>query len=155
MANEIRTKRDAGAFFTITLAGLTAGSARQSTLIQNNLNRPAALIFLQMQTGGTAPATGTVYELFLMRNERTTISYVTDGGGFNDAAITINNAQMLGTIVVNNSANAYFYGDFDTAPLGPLGEYWGIAVRNNTDQTVSATEANFKKGYAYYLPEIQ
>ena len=154
MANEIRTKTDAVANFTISLAGLAAGAARQSTIVANTNNRGAALIYLKIQTGASAPTAGTIYEVYLLRDDGVT-NYRTDGAGATDAAITIVNAQLLGTIVVTNNANAFFYGDFDTAPLGPLGPKWGIAVRNSTDQAIGATEADHVKEYATYLPEIQ
>jgi hypothetical protein len=154
MANEIRTKLDAWANFTITLAALGAGSGRQSTIIANPNKRPAALVNLRIQSGGGAPAAGTIYEIYLLRGDGIP-TYRTDGAGAADAAITIVNAQLMGTIVVTNNANTNFYGDFDTAPLGPLGTEWGIAVKNSTDQAASNVEANHVKEYATYLPEIQ
>jgi len=153
MANEIRTKFDAVANFTITLAGLASAAARQSTIVANATNRGAAVVYLRINSGN-APAAGTIYEIYLLRDDGVT-NYRTDGAGAADAAITIVNAQLLGTIVVTNSANTNFYGDFDTAPLGPLGPKWGIAIRNQTDQAANAVEANHLKEYATYLPEIQ
>jgi hypothetical protein len=154
MANEIRTKFDGLQYFTCTLAGLASGNARQSTIVTNPNARFAALISIRIQTGNVAPTTGTVYELFLIRDDGSG-NYKTDMAGTTDAAITISNAQLIGTIVVNNSANAYFTGDFDTAPLGPLGANWGIAIRNSTDQAIGVTESNMCKEWQYYLPEIQ
>lgn len=153
MPNEIRTKLDAVANFTITLAALASGAARQSTMIANANNRGAALIFLKLQSGN-APAAGTIYEVYLLRADSGG-TYRSDGAGAADAAITIVNAQIMGTIVVTNNANTNFYGDFDTAPLGPLGFTWGIAVKNSTDQALNAAEGNHLKEYATYLPEIQ
>lgn len=153
MANEIKTKLDAWANFTITLASLAAGSARQSTIIANPNKRPAALVNLRIQSGN-APSAGTIYEIYLLRGDGIP-TYRTDGAGAVDAAITIINAQLMGTIVVTNNANTNFYGDFDTAPLGPLGTQWGIAVKNSTDQPMNAAEGNHIKEYATYLPEIQ
>lgn len=153
MANEIQTKLDAWTNFTITLAALAAGSARQSTIIANPNKRPAALVNLRIQSGN-APSAGTIYEIYLLRGDGIP-SYRTDGAGAVDAAITIGNAQLMSTIVVTNNANTNFYGDFDTAPLGPLGTQWGIAVKNSTDQALNATEGNHIKEYATYLPEIQ
>ena len=153
MANEIRTKFDANANFTITLAALASGSARQSTIVANANNRGAAVIYLRIQSGN-APAAGTIYEVYLIRDDGVT-NIRTDNAGAADAAITINNAQILGTLVVTNNANTNFSADFDTAPLGPLGPKWGIAVKNSTDQAMNAVEANHLKEYAYYLPEIQ
>jgi hypothetical protein len=154
MANEIRTKFDAVANFTCSIAGLGIGLSRQSTIVANPDSRGAALIYLRIESGATAPAVGSVYECYLLRDDGVT-NYRTDNAGANDASITITNAQLIGTIVVTNNANTNFYGDFDTAPLGPLGPKWGIAIRNSTDQTINATEANHLKEYAYYLPEVQ
>lgn len=153
MANEIRTKLDAWADFTITLAALAAGAARQSSIVANGNRRPAALINMIIQSGN-APAAGTIYEIYLLRGDGI-VTYRTDGAGAVDAAIVVVNAQLIGTIVVTNNANTKFYGDYDTAPLGPLGTQWGIAVKNSTDQPAGAVEANHTKEYAMYLPEIQ
>jgi hypothetical protein len=154
MANEIRTKFDAVANFTITLSSLASAAARQSTIVANANSRNAAVIYLRIESGGTAPAAGTVYEVYLLRDDGVT-TLRTDNAGPTDAAITIVNAQLIGTIVVTNNLNTYFTADFDTAPLGPLGPKWGIAVKNSTDQVLNATEGNHIKEYAYYLPEIQ
>jgi hypothetical protein len=153
MANEIRTKFDAVGTFTITLSGLASAAARQSSMVANPTNRGAAVVYLIIESAN-APAAGTIYEVYLLRDDGVT-TYRTDGAGAADAAIVIGNAQLLGTMVVTNNANTNFYGDFDTAPLGPLGPKWGIAIRNQTDQAVNATEANHLKEFAYYLPEIQ
>lgn len=154
MANEIRTKFDAVQNFTMTLAGMATNVSRQSTVINNATKRGAALIYLRIRSGANAPTAGTVYECYLIRGDGAG-GYYTDGAGAADAAIVIVNAQLLGTMVVFASANQYFYGDFDTAPLGPLGPTWGIAVKNATDQSLSNTEADHLKEYAYYLPEVQ
>lgn len=157
MANEIRTKNIAKATFTLTLASLANASARQSTLIDNSSNDyPAALIFLKIKSGGTAPTAGKVYEVYLIRgNDPASSDYRSDGAGASDAAITIENAVLLGAIVVTATANKVFYGEFDTAPLGPLGPEWGIAIKNNSGQALNATEADHYKGYSYYVPEVQ
>jgi hypothetical protein len=154
MANEIRTKFDAVANFTITLAGLASTTARQSTIVANANNRGAAVVYLKIQAGAAAPAAGTIYEVYLLRDDGVTV-YRSDNAGAADAAITIVNAQIMGTIVVTNTANGFFFGDFDTAPIGPLGPKWGIAIKNSTDQALGVTEANHVKEFAYYLPEIQ
>lgn len=153
MPNEIRTKFDAVANFTISLASLASGTARQSTIVANANARGAALIYLRIESGN-APAAGTIYELYLIRDDGVTVLR-TDNAAAGDAAITIVNAQLIGTLVVTNNANTNFTGDFDTAPLGPLGPKWGIAVKNSTDQALNAVEANHVKEFAYYLPEIQ
>lgn len=157
MPNQINTKNIAKATFIITLASLANGSARQSTMIDNSTtDYPAAIVSLKIKSGGTGPTAGAVYEVYLLRGDDPSSStYRTDGAGASDAAITIENAQLLGTIVVTNSTNKVFYGEFDTAPLGPLGPEWGIAIKNASGQTLHATEGDHFKGYAYYVPEVQ
>lgn len=153
MASEIRTKPIATANFTITLASLATASARQSTLITNSNNYPAALVYLALKSGAVAPTAGSLYEVYLLRTDLG--SYASDAAGASDAAITIENAQLLGTIVATATANKVFWGEFDTAPLGPLGPKWGIAVKNVTAQTMHATEGDHIKAYVYYVPEAQ
>lgn len=156
MANEIRTKPIAKATFTCTLATLASGSARQSTMVANSSNYPGAIVTMRIKSSASGPTAGTTYEIYLLRGDDASSStYRTDGAGASDAAITIENAQLLGTITVTNTANKNFYGDFDTSPLGPLGPEWGIAVKNNSGQALSGTEGDHLKGYVYYVPEVQ
>jgi len=153
MANEINTKNIAVAAFTLTLASLANGSARQSTLLDNSTtDYPAALIYLRIKSGAAAPTAGNVYEIYLIRGDGTVRD---DGAGATDAAITIENAPLLGTIVVTASTAKNFYGVFDTAPLGPLGPEWGIAVKNASGNALSTTEADHYYKYGYYVPEIR
>ena len=155
MANDIKHAFQTKASFTITLASLASGSARQSTLVTNTSpGYPAALIILKIQSGGTGPTAGAVYEVYLLRADETPTNG-DDGLGASDAAITIENANLLGTIVVTNTTNKNFYGVFDTAPLGPLGPKWGIAIKNSSGQALNATEGNHSKQYIYYNPQIQ
>ena len=157
MANEIKTKNITKATFTLTLASLANASARQSTLIDNSTNDyPAAIVYLKIESGGTAPTAGTLYEVYLIRGDDPASStHRTDAAGATDAAITIENAPILGTIVVTATINKNFYGEFDTAPLGPLGPEWGIAIKNSSGQALNATEGNHFKGYVLYVPEVQ
>lgn len=152
MANEIRTKDIASAAFTITLASLANGSGRQSTLISNSSDYPAAIVYLKITSGGSAPTAGNVYEVYLLRSDGTIAD---DGAGASDAAITIENAPLLGTIVVTANAAKAFYGVFDTSALGPLGPTWGIAVKNSSGQALSTTEGDHDYNYSYYVPEVQ
>lgn len=151
--SEIQTKIDALADFTITLAALASGAGRQSTMVANTNNRPAALIFLDLEVGNPAPAAGTVIEIYLIRG---------DGAGKRDdnaaavnAAYTPVNAPLLGTLVIpaGIAINGQVARFFDTASLGPLGKEFGIGVFNRTGQALGA-DANMTKKYQTYLPEI-
>ena len=151
MAKEIQTKLDGWTGFTITLAALATATARQSTFVTNTLNRPAALIFMKIESGAVAPTAGAIYELYLLRGDGTNR---TDGAGASDAAITIQNAQMFGSLIVTATANAFFADEFDTAPLGMLGTQFGIAVKNVSGQALNGTEGNHLKEYNLYVPNI-
>jgi hypothetical protein len=156
MANAVLTKTDAAATFTLSLASLANGSARQSDVIANSNNRPAAIVYLKIKSGAVAPSAGGTYTVHLIRsNKSSSPDYRSDGAGASDAAITMENARFLGAIVVTATADKVFYGEFDTSPWGPLGPEWGIIVRNGSGQAVSATEADHFKGYVYYYPELQ
>jgi len=134
--------------FNITLSGLGNGTSRQSDLITNSSNYPAALIGLQL-TSGAAPTAGAVYELYLIRANG---SVADDSAGTGDAAITIENAPLLNTLVVTSTGTKAFTNIFDTSTLGPLGSKWGIAVKNSSGQALLATEGSQIKTYQYYSP---
>jgi hypothetical protein len=149
---------------TCTLLSLAAAAARQSTMIDNNANPvsgdgwPAAMVYIRIKSGAAAPTAGKVYEVYLIRGDDVSASRTMgdDALGSTDAAITIENAQLLGTIIVTATASKNFYGVFDTSPLGPLGPNWGIAIKNATDQALSAgAEGDFIKEYMYYVAEAQ
>lgn len=153
MPSEIRLKPLAKQTFTITLASLSNGSARQSTMINNTDNYPMAMVYLKIRSGATAPSANGTYEVYLIRsNDTSSPEYRSDGAGASDAAITIENAELIGTIVVTANANKDFYGEFLAQNLGPQ---WGIAIRNNSGQALNATESNHYKGYVYLVPEAQ
>lgn len=156
MPNAILTKTDAVQTFTLTLASLADGAGRQSTVIANSSNRPAAIVYLKIRAGAVAPTAGFTYDVYLIRSSSASSpSYRSDGAGASDAALTQLNARLLGSIVVTATANGYFYGEFDTSWAGPLGPEWGIIVMNRSGQALSATEGDHYKAYVYYYPEVQ
>jgi len=152
MAHEIQTVEDGFANFTQTLASLASGSARQSTIVSNTNNRPAAIIGYRIESGAAAPTAGAIYEIFLIRGDGTRR---TDNAGATDAAITVVNAQLIGTLQVTASTNTNFTDFWDTAPLGKLGQEFGTIVRNSSGAALNATEGNHTKEYNLYLPVIQ
>jgi len=154
MARKILTKCDASAAFTITLASMADTVARQSDLIANTNDRPGALVYLGIKSGGTAPTLGAAYEVFLLRaNKAVAPEFVSDGGGTADAAIVPLNSTFLGAIFLTASTDTVFWKSFDTSAHGPLGPMWGIAVRNSSGQALNA--AGHIAEYVYYYPELQ
>lgn len=155
MANAILTKYTSAANMTITLASLANATARQSDMITNSSNYGSAKIYVEMTSGATGPTASSTYDIYLLRGNGAGTPYRTDNAGASDAAITIENAKCLGSIVLTNTANKMFYGDFDTKGQGSLGPEWGIAIRNSSGQTVNATGSNFEVSYVYEYPEVQ
>ncbi len=154
MPSEIKTKNIAVATFASTWSALANGSARASASIDNSTtDYPAAIINLRIKSGAVDPTAGTLYEIYLLRHDGI---IGTDAWAGTDAAITIENAPLLGTIVVTATADKNFYAEFDTSVLGPLGPTWGIALKNSSGQAIAtdATEAVFRKAYQNYVPEI-
>lgn len=156
MANAIARKYDAKTTMTMTLASLATASARQSTMVANSSNRLGAVVYLRIKSGGSAPTAGTTYDVYLLRGDDASSStFRTDNAGASDAAITIENAALLGSIVLTATTAKNFYGEWDTAPLGPLGPEWGIAVLNRSGQALSATEGDHLKEFVTYYDEVQ
>jgi len=154
MANEIITKDIAEASFTITMApsgvGLANGSGRSSASVSNSNDYPAALVSINIMSGLVAPTAGYGYFIYLLRDTGTVAD---DGWGGSDASYTHVNAPLLGSIIVTANASTDFAKVFDTAPLGPLGPTWGIAIVNSSGQSIHSTEANHDTYYNYYVPE--
>lgn len=137
------------ATFTLTAAGLASGQSRQSTILSNTSNFPAAMLYMQVSSGATPPAHGTLINTWLLRGDGTVTD---DGAGPTDAAITIRNSPVVGAIGMYSLPSQAFYGVFDTSPLGPLGTNWGIAITNNGPE-LNTTAGNHVLGYTYYLPQ--
>lgn len=156
MASDILLNYESEASFVLSLApggvGLVDGGARQCTLLSNSGNFPAALVGFKIKSGGTAPNDGYAYLVYLIRDIG---SIADDDAGASDAAIVIENAPLIGTIVVTDDTAKNFFGIFDTAPLGPLGPTWGVAIKNASGQSVDTTEGNHLKKYVYYNPQVQ
>jgi hypothetical protein len=158
MAADILIDTDAAANFTQTLAALAAAAARQSDMIDNTTTRqPAALFGYDLQSGAAAPVAGAIYEIFLIRgvDSGTAGALRDDNAGTTDAAITIENSQLVGTLVVTATANKHFTGLWTTANLGVLGRAFGSAVRNSTSQALNGTEGNHKKTFMLYNPRSE
>jgi len=137
---------DAPITATITLAALASGAARQSVYLDNSvLMRPAAKVTLTIQTGGVAPTLGTIVELWLLRSSSQALAGLVgdDGTTSVDAAYPIpptlpRNATLIGSLSVTANANTVFKATFDTRAVGVLGDFYGFAVANRTNQALNA-----------------
>lgn len=150
--------------FTITLASLANGSARQSTMIDNKTSQgyPYAIVYLKVQLGGDPSSDGWINVYLLRGNDPSSSDYRTGGAGSSNAAYppsgtTIGSEWLLGSIPVPSArtTNDYVYGEWSTETIpGPLGPEWGIVVENRSGVALGSTEGNHYKGYVYMLPEI-
>lgn len=135
---------------TISLASIassTTGVGRQSTLVDNTSNKyTSAMVYLKLETGGSAPTANSLIYVYLVRYDNNTVA--DDGAGTSDAALTVVNAPLLGTILVSTTGtNTFYYGCFDTSFLGPLGPKWGIAIVNSSGAALHGTEGNMLKNW--------
>jgi len=159
MANEIKDKFSASAALTITLASLassTAGVGRQSTLVDNSSARYGELVVYVKITVGTTPTANTPIYVYLIRSDNDGTDHRTDGAGASDAALTVNNAPLLGVIMVPaTTSDTAYYGEFSTRPYGAVGPEWGIAIVQSTTVNLNSTGGNHWVRYIGVNPEVQ
>jgi len=154
MAKNIIALFDAWTSFTITLASLASGSARQASMIDNTaLCRHGAVIYLDLMSGASAPTAGAIYEVYLIRRTDTA-TQADDFAGDTDAGITIEEAAFMWGFNLTNTTNKHFRGSFDTGGMGMLGDHWTIAVKNSSGQALNGTESNMVKKYQAYGYQI-
>ncbi len=138
---------------TITLASLASSSAgvgRQSNLVTGN-TAPYAMIAVKFTVGGT-PTANSLINTYLIRGDGTITN---DNAGTGDAALTVINAPLLGSILCSGTtSNATYYGVFDTKNLGVLGSTFGVAVVNSTGVAANGTAAQFAVEYTPINPTI-
>ena len=140
------------AFSWAGIGGLASLASYQAARLDNSSTKyGSALVSVKITTGSSAPTAGLCYRVHLLRQPGTLKD---DNFGTSAGSITIINAPVLGEIQVTNSANTAFQRIFDTAPLGPLGPYWTIALSNQTDQALHSTDANTIAYVHYNYPEL-
>jgi len=158
MANEIKDKYSVSAALVVTLASLASSSSgvgRQSTLIDNSTARYQALLILVKLTQGTSPTGNKGAYVYLIRDDKdATTPHRTDGAGASDAALTVQNAILIG--VMQNKASPstgdVLYGEFLVERPGPQ---WGIAIVHDTGVALNSTAANHWVRYIGLDPEVQ
>jgi hypothetical protein len=147
MVNAIHRKYDGEAFFTITLNSLANNACRCSTKVTNSNNRKGAIITIGVTSGTSAPTSGQVCEVYILRDTGTS---ATDNWAGSDAAFTPINAKGIGAIENDGSTSKLFVLEFVVEPLSPA---FGIAVFNKFG-TALATTGN-GAAYITYYDEIQ
>lgn len=131
----------AASALTITLASLGNGSARQSTEVDNTSNLYVGLYVACNIKLGTSPTSNTIISVYILRNDNAGTPIRDDGAGASDAAITIKNAQLIGTLTTGGSAATgdVLKGIFYIDNPGPK---FSIAVKNGSGVALDATGGN-------------
>lgn len=128
---------------TITLASLANAAGRVSAMIDNTTVRaPAAIVYLKVTTGGTAPTANSPIKLYLIRRSNDGTSDLADSGlGTSDAAVSSEptNAEQVGSIIVSTAINTTYIKSFTVYDLSS--EY-SFVVWNGTGQALNATAGN-------------
>lgn len=138
----------AGTPFTISLASLansTAGVGRQSTEVDNTTTKFVGIWVSALIKMGTTPTANTAVYLYLIRNDNASTPIRDDGAGASDAAITIVNAPLIGTLTCSTTTTgADLRGVFWVPDVGPK---FSIAVVNSTAVALNSTGGNHVINY--------
>lgn len=152
MAGDIKQKfGTSNQAFTLTIASLTSGSARESTAIDNSSNVfQDALVQVKIKSAGSGTS-GTGYVniyAYATADGGTTYS---DGCTGSDAAVTLTsptNLKLIGVLNVVANATTYKSSPFSVAAaFGVLPDHWGIVIENKTGATLDATGGNHAAFY--------
>lgn len=137
MASDLKQVWQSATAFTITCSALANAAGRQSTMVSNaSPSYPRAKITVDLIVG-TTPTAGTTLDFYLLRSNGTVRS---DNAGASDAAITINNAQPIGSMIVPAAtSDTHYYADF---MVDDLGTSWGIAVVNRSGVALKTDAGN-------------
>lgn len=138
---------------TISLASVTSGSSRESTLIDNTTNLFLdALVQAKVKTGAGALSGDKAVYIYAWGTADTSTPTYPDTVTGTDAAITVNSPtqlKLLGTIWCAASSTSYISEPFSVASLfgGNLPAKWGLVVTNSTGATLDTTAGNFDVFY--------
>lgn len=138
---------------TITLAGLTDGSARESTFVDNATNLFLdAMVHLNILLATGTPASDKAINIYVYGSEDAT-DY-TDNATGTDAAITLRDPTNLKLVQVISTPDlgALTYKSHPFSIGGAFGgvmpRRWGIVVENKTGLAFGTGEANFVKEFS-------
>ena len=149
MAKQLLDNFAARADLTITLASLASsitGVGRQSSIVDNTVTRYTSVdVVIQVKTTATTTA-NSVISVYLIRSDgHAATPRRDDNAGPVDAAITILNADFLGTLTTGTITTAQTLPKiFHVLDLGPK---WAIAIVNSTGTALDATAGNHYAGF--------
>src|SRR5687768_12502357 len=133
MANEIKAKFSTATALTITLASLatqtndTTFNGRQSEMVDNSTTRYRRIrLFVKVRVG-TSPTAGRQFTVHALRGDKDAgTPHRTDNAGASDAALIVENAEVLDTSYVNaTTSDKDHYKEIIFENPGPE---WGIHI---------------------------
>lgn len=153
MATTIKSLFDTnGQTITCTLASLTTGSRRQSTVIDNSSNLYTdILLMLKVKTGGSSTSATGYVEVFVYGTVDGGTTYSDTATG-TDGAVTLTlPVNVILVDVVNTVANSttYIGGPWNlrNAFGGYIPQKWGVVIGNQSGGTLDGTEGSHAKLY--------
>ena len=153
--NRVLDKFGASTAFTITLASLATGAAaaRQSDMVDiSSLKEQYARLFIKLKQG--TPTGNRQAYIYLLLGDGHATPHRTDGAGASDAALTIINAPLIGTLknLPSPSAGENLYGEFLVRIAAPS---FGIAISHDTASNLDSTAGNHWARYILLGPDVQ
>lgn len=157
MANVVLDKYASVVALTITLGSLatsTTGVGRQSTIVDNTTNRYQDILLSVSIKQGTSPTGNKSVQIYLIRDNNDGTAILDDNAGVSDAALTVLNAPLIGTLINKSSPSTgdVLAGNFLITRPGPK---WGIAIVHDTGVNLDSTNGNHVVSYIGLNPEIQ
>lgn len=157
MANVIKPLHASVSALTITLASLATsavGVGRQSTVVDNTTNRYKRIQLSVTIKLGTSPTGPRGVYIYFLRSNNDTTAIVDDAGGASDAAHTILNAPMVGTLMtkVAPSTGDVLVGNFIVEDPGPK---WAVSINHDTAVNLDSTGSNHVVSFIGIHDEIQ
>jgi len=133
--------------FTITVASLgssTTGVGRQSTMVDNSATAYPRVKVLTKIKLGTSPGANAAIFVYAIRGDGAGLR--DDNAGASDAALTVKNAELLGSLSTGSSPST---GDVLTKEFDLVspGKEFGIAIFQNTGAALDSTAGNHTVEY--------
>jgi len=137
-------------------ASLATGSAKQSAQIDANdyLGLERFRFNAQIKMNATAPTANTTVEFYIARTlgDSAAGEISEDNAGTDEAAITVDQAQLVGTIVVDATGGKTYYAHFD---VGLVPRKFSLIVKNNSGQALDSTASNHSLVGEFYGSRVQ
>ena len=145
------------AIISLLIANMANGSANTSGVVTNdgtggNPHFNGTMVTVRIRTGSVAPSAGGAVNVYLLSfndaNEGTD-----DWDGTTTSGFVIDNAPLLGSLIVTAATNKDYVGVFDTTRLGVLSQEFGIAIENRTGQTLDSSAPNHSVRHRFWTPD--